>query len=151
GGTSPAARNVLSGNTLDGVHVIGTLTAPATGNVIQGNFVGVAAIGIAAVRQRTEPAPAPGSFGGNNLFGIEISGGDNNLIGGPAPGARNVVGLNYDGIVVDDGGQFNLIQGNYSGVGSDGITPVPNVLHGIVLRSSDGLAAPFGPGQPNEP
>src|SRR5262249_42077407 len=43
------------------------------------------------------------------------------------------------------------IQGNFSGVGADGATPVGNLLHGIVLRSSNGFGAPLGPAQPNEP
>ena len=52
---------------------------------------------------------------------------------------------------MDNGGQDNIIQGNYSGVGADGVTPVGNSLHGIVLRSDDNLAPPLGPGQANEP
>ena len=151
GGTSPADRNIASGNAIDGIHVVGSRTAPATGNLIQGNFVGVAADGISSVGNRTEPAPAPGAAEGNNLFGIEISGGDNNTVGGTVAGARNVVGFNGAGIEVDNGGQGNLIQGNFSGVGADGVTPAGNLLHGIVLRSSNGFAAPLGPAQPNEP
>jgi streptogramin lyase len=151
GSTDPADRNITSGNAVDGIHVLGTLTTPATGNIIQGNFVGVAADGKSSVGKRTEPAPAPGTAEGNNLFGIEISGGNLNTVGGIAAGARNVVGFNGAGIEVDNGGQQNLIQGNFSGVGADGVTPAANLLHGIVLRSSNGFGAPLGPAQPNEP
>lgn len=151
GGTLPADRNIASGNAIDGIHVVGSLTAPASGNLIQGNFVGIGADGKTGVGTRTEPAPAPGAAEGNNLFGIEISGGNNNTVGGTSPGARNVVGLNGAGIEVDNGGQGNIIQGNYSGVGADGVTPIGNLLHGIVLRSSNGFGAPLGPAQPNEP
>src|SRR5437660_1525652 len=49
GGLTPADRNVASGNGLDGIHVVGTLTLPATGNTIQGNFVGFAADGRSSV------------------------------------------------------------------------------------------------------
>jgi hypothetical protein len=151
GSTNPADRNITSGNSLDGIHVEGTLAAPATGNLIQGNFVGVAADGKSSVGNRTEPAPAPGTAEGNNLFGIEISGGNLNTVGGPTAGARNVVGFNGDGIEVDNGGQQNSIQGNFSGVGADGVTPAGNLLHGVALRSSNGFSAPLGPAQPNEP
>src|SRR5262245_36463341 len=151
GSTNPADRNIASGNAIDGIHVIGTLISPATGNFIQGNFVGVGADGKSSVGNRTEPAPAPGAPEGNNLFGIEISGGNSNTIGGTAAGARNVVGFNGAGIEIDNGGQQNVIQGNFSGVGADGVTPVANLLHGIVLRSSNGFGAPLGPAQPNEP
>src|SRR4029079_5646332 len=113
------------------------LTAPATGNLIQGNFVGVGADGKSSVGTRTDIAPAPGTPEGNNLFGIKISGGNLNTVGGTLAGARNVVGFNGAGIEVDNGGQQNVIQGNFSGVGADGVTPVPNLLHGIVLRSSN--------------
>jgi hypothetical protein len=151
GSTTPGARNIVSGNALDGIHVVGTLTTPATGNIIQGNFVGVAADGKSSVGNRTEPAPATGAPEGNNLFGIEISGGNVNTVGGTTAGARNVVGFNAAGIEVDNGGQQNVIQGNFVGVGADGVTPTGNLLQGVVLRSSNGLSAPLGPGQPNEP
>ena len=144
--SSAAERNIFSGNAVDGIHVVGTRSAPAVRNVILGNFVGVAADGKSSVGNRTEPAPATGAGEGNNLFGIEISGGDNNTVGGTFSGERNVVGLNGAGIEVDNGGQQNVIQGNYSGVGADGVTPAGNLLHGIVLRSSNGFQA-----QENEP
>ena len=151
GSPNAADRNIASGNALNGIHIVGSLTAPATGNMIQGNFVGVAADGKSSVGNRTEPAPAPGAAEGNNLGGIEISGGNLNTIGGTAAGARNVVGLNGLGIQLDNGAQQNLIQGNFSGVGADGVTPAGNLLQGIVLRSSNGFAAPLGPAQPGEP
>ncbi len=148
-GTPAAAdRNVVSGNALDGIHITGTLTTPASGNIIQGNFVGVAADGVSSVGNRTEPAPAPGSAEGNNLYGIEISGGDNNTVGGTTAGTRNVVGLSADGIELDNGAQGNLIQGNFVGVGANGVTAVGNLLHGIALRSSNGFNAPLGPRSP---
>jgi streptogramin lyase len=88
---------------------------------------------------------------GNKIDGIEISGGNLNTVGGTAAGARNVVGFNGAGIEVDNGGQSNIIQGNFSGVGADGTTAAGNLQHGIALRSSNGLSAPLGPAQANEP
>ncbi len=151
GSANVADRNVVSGNAIGGIHIAGTLTTTASGNQIQGNFVGVAADGLSSVGNRTEPAPAPGTAEGNNLFGIEISGGNNNTVGGTMAGARNVVGRNADGITIDNGGQGNQIQGNFVGVGADGVTPAGNILHGISLRSSNGFGNPLGPPQPNEP
>jgi hypothetical protein len=150
GSPNPADRNIASGNALDGIHIEGTLVTPATGNIIQGNFVGLAADGKSSVGNRTEPAPAAGTAEGNNLFGIEISGGNLNTVGGPAAGARNVVGFNDAGIEVDNGGQQNVIQGNFSGLGADGVTAAGNLLQGIALRSSNGFSAPLGPAQPGE-
>lgn len=151
GGSTSAERNIVSGNAIVGIHIVGNFLNPATGNIVHGNFVGVAADGKSSVGNRTEPAPAPGSAEGNNLFGIEVSGGNNNIIGGSVAGDRNVVGLNGSGIEVDNGGQGNIIQGNFSGVGADGTTPAGNLLQGIVLRSSNGFGPPLGPPQPNEP
>jgi hypothetical protein len=151
GSTNPADRNIVSGNSLVGIHIVGTLSAPAADNLIQGNFVGVAADGKSSVGNRTDPAPAPGTAEGNNLFGIEISGGNFNTIGGATASARNVVGFNGDGIEIDNGGQHNVILGNFVGVGADGVTPAGNLLHGIALRSSNGFSSPLGPAQPNEP
>ncbi|HEV3003339.1 MAG TPA: CSLREA domain-containing protein [Pirellulales bacterium] len=150
GGTTPDARNVVSGNALDGIHIVGSLGSPATGNVVEGNFVGTNAAGTGSVGIRPN-GTAAGMPEGNGLFGIEVSGGNSNTIGGTTAGARNVVGLNVDSIEVDNGGQNNTVQGNFSGVGADGVTPLGNVLHGIAIRSDDNLAPPLGPGQANEP
>lgn len=149
GGTAPADRNIASGNQFDGIHVV-VDAGPSTGNLIQGNFVGVNSTGNGSVGIKAF-GPAAGTPAGNFVFGIEISGGNNNTVGGAVTGARNVVGFNAAGIEVDDGGQANVIQGNYSGVGADGVSQVGNVLHGIVLRSDGTLSAPLGPGQTNEP
>jgi len=151
GSSALADRNVISGNALNGIHIVGTSAAPANGNKIQGNFIGVDTSGINGVGNRTEPAPAPGTAEGNNLHGIEISGGNNTIIGGTVAGSRNVIGLNADGITIDNGGQGNTIQGNFVGVGANGVTPVGNLLHGIALRSSNGFGPPLGPAQVNEP
>jgi CSLREA domain-containing protein len=143
GGPVPALRNVISGNTLDGVHILGTTA------VIVGNFIGVNAAGTGPVGTRTG-STSPNTASGNFLYGIEISGGNNNTVGGNAA-VRNVIGFNLDGVEIDNGGQNNTVAGNFIGVGADGTTAAGNVLHGVALRSSGNLAAPFGPGQTAEP
>jgi len=150
GGTTPGARNLASGNQIDGIHVVGSTASPATGNTIEGNFVGVNAAGTGFVGLRPNGSAA-GTAEGNGVFGIEISGGNANTVGGTTPADRNVVGFSVDGIEIDNGGEDNVIQGNFSGVGADGVTPAGNVLHGIALRSDDNLSPPLGPGQANEP
>jgi CSLREA domain-containing protein len=126
GGTvpNPAARNVISGNGADGVFISFDSTpgaANATANVVSGNYVGVDGSGKVAL--------------GNQLFGIEVSGGQANSIGG------NVVGANLaDGIELDGGAQNNFVQGNFVGLGADGATAVGNKQHGIALRSNGNLA-----------
>jgi len=149
GGTTPDARNVVSGNFIDGIHIVGSTASPATGNLVEGNFVGTNAAGTGSVG--LNPFLSPAAPAGNFFFGIEISGGNANTIGGSTAAAGNVVGFNVDGIGIDNGAENNVIQGNFVGVGADGVTPVGNASHGISLRSDDNIGPPLGPGQANEP
>jgi len=146
GGTGLAERNIISGNNADGIHLVLTALFVPAGTLIQGNFIGVDAAGTGPVGFR----PSDGTAAGNALFGIEISTGAQNTVGGTAAGSRNVIGFNLDGIELDDGAQTNSIEGNFVGVGADGVTPVGQERHGIALRSSGNLAPPFGPGDANE-
>ncbi len=75
GGTTAAARNVISGNTGDGIRF-----GRGNDNTIQGNLIGVAADG-------TTPL-------GNGGHGIELGQGNQNRIGGTVPGAGNVIAYN---------------------------------------------------------
>ena len=82
------------------------------GNVIEGNFLGTDAPG------RTGPSFA------DNAVSIE-SGSDNNLIGGTAPSARNVISGNGNvALFVATSG--NIIQGNFIGTQRDGRNPLGN-------------------------
>jgi len=77
GGTTAAARNIISGND-SGVLISG---ANATNNVVQGNFIGTDVNGVGAV--------------GNDSNGVEISGGaNNNIVGGTLMGAGNTIAFN---------------------------------------------------------
>src|SRR5207248_2388288 len=72
GGTTAAARNVISGNTAYGVSILNAVnvfgfTGPSSGNVIQGNYVGTDAAGTAAL--------------GNAGVGVSVTGGTGNVIG----------------------------------------------------------------------
>ncbi|TMG52142.1 MAG: right-handed parallel beta-helix repeat-containing protein [Chloroflexi bacterium] len=104
GGTLAADRNVISGNT-HGIYITGTLSV---GNLIQGNFIGTDRTGHAAI-------------GNVPYHGVTIDGASNNTIGGPTPGARNVIsGNGFFGISIVRGffsgapASGNLVQGNRS-------------------------------------
>lgn len=77
GGTNAAARNVISGNSVNGIHIEG---GSASGNKVQGNVIGTDITGMFAV--------------GNARFGVTIANAPNNLIGGSAAGARNIISGN---------------------------------------------------------
>lgn len=84
GGTTAAARNLISGNDNQGVNIGG---AGATGNKVQGNFIGTNAAGTAALA--------------NSLNGVSMADVHNNTIGGTVAGARNLISGNTQaGVVV---------------------------------------------------
>ena len=130
GGTTPAARNVISGNRGFGNISLGSNNAGAQATV-QGNFIGTDLTGTIAL---TNPLP-----------GISISG-SGNLIGGLVPGAQNVISGNQVGIQI--GGSIstpptgNLIQGNLIGLNALGTGAVPNAFGGI--RVSDASSNVIG-------
>ncbi|MFO0951628.1 MAG: hypothetical protein U0835_10855 [Isosphaeraceae bacterium] len=123
GGTEPGAGNVISGNGLAGVQLFGPW---ATGNVIQGNKIGVDATGLAPL--------------GNTPDGVQVNNAPGNLIGGTEPGARNVISANAsEGVnVVGPGSQQNHIQGNTIGADLTGTNPLPNTLDGVFLNNAPG-------------
>ena len=82
------------------------------GNGIEGNFLG------------TDAAGRTGLPFADNAVSIE-SGSDNNLIGGIAPSARNVISGNANvALLVATSG--NIIQGNFIGTQRDGRNPLGN-------------------------
>lgn len=121
GGTSSAARNVISGNGSEGLRIQGV---GAAWNLIQGNFIGTAASGTSSL---------PNGWTGLTIF----SGAASNLIGGTSAGARNILSGNwtYGLAIADPGTSGNLIQGNYLGLATNGSTALPN-YEGVYIASS---------------
>ena len=131
GGTVAAARNVISGNGIDGVSLN---NAGATGNLVQGNFIGTDTTGTIAL--------------GNVRHGVSIThdnnstnpSGSDNTIGGTVAGAGNLISGNGGfGIVIfgpNGGASGNLVQGNFIGTDVSGTQAVGNVGDGIVLSSA---------------
>lgn len=121
GGPDAADRNIISGNARDGITLVG---AAATGNVVQGNFIGTDLGGAAALP--------------NLRGGIGLSGAADNLIGGAEPGAGNVISGNGSaGIwLVGYSAASNLIQGNRIGTDATGMFGLGNALEGIYLETA---------------
>lgn len=102
GGMAAAAMNLISGNGAQGILIS---NEGANSNTVQGNLIGVNLAGTAAL----------GNFGG----GIVVFSTDNHVIGGAAPGARNVIsGNGNDGIFLSGSG--HLVQGNFIGLNPAG-------------------------------
>ena len=100
GGGVPGVGNVISGNTGDGVIVADWLSLGTTGAVIQGNYIGVQADGVAPL--------------GNGAKGIHIDPVSDNLIGGTGANDGNIIAYNgQDGVTLNPvAGVNNTILGN---------------------------------------
>ena len=134
GGPNVAQRNIISGNDASGILISGV---GASNNVVLGNFVGVSASGLVGVQ---------------NFDGIKISDAPFNTMGGPAPGAGNVISLNdNNGIyVLGASASGNVIQGNRIGTDLTGTLAQDNNLDGIrISGGTNNLVGGTGPGMGN--
>src|SRR6266568_1721825 len=123
GGTEAGAANVISGNSGDGILIQG---ADATGNVVEGNFIGTDITGRAAL---------PNGAGASSLgVGVLVSGVAHSL-GGATPAERNLISGNLqDGVVLDHASGCT-VSGNFIGTDVAGLAPVANKGHGLRLDS----------------
>lgn len=127
GGTSTAARNIISGNNGRGIFIntIAQSSGLVSNNVIQGNYIGTASNGITAR--------------GNRLHNIEIKNAADNTIGGP--GVGNIISASRQGhgirIFSNDGtSSGNIVQGNLIGTDVSGSLDRGNALNGILVQSA---------------
>jgi len=122
GGTTAAARNVISGNTNGGID---SFVLGSGNEVIEGNYIGVDVTG-------TEKLP-------NGSWGIRIAGPTDNTIGGTVQGAGNVISANNGvGLVFDDNDdQGTVVEGNFIGTDATGTLNLGNQETGIVINSDD--------------
>ncbi|MFB2968826.1 DUF4347 domain-containing protein, partial [Aerosakkonema sp. BLCC-F183] len=98
GGTTAAARNIISGNNSGGISITGST---ATGNQVLGNYIGTKADGTSSL--------------GNSSHGIAIfSNAANNAIGSTTAGAGNTIAFSSaDGVSIQtSAGTGNAILGN---------------------------------------
>ncbi|MEM7412847.1 MAG: hypothetical protein AAF430_21620 [Myxococcota bacterium] len=113
-GSCSGRANVVSGNGSDGIRIEGSE------NVVAGNRVGVDASGSVAIP--------------NGGFGVRVSGGFENQIGG-SNGSNLVSANTLGGIRIS--GNSTLVWGNAVGLGADGSTPLPNAGPGIDMDGED--------------
>ncbi|WZO96394.1 NosD domain-containing protein [Isosphaeraceae bacterium EP7] len=110
GGTAAGSMNLVSGNLSTGIQLFGP---GASGNVIEGNWVGL---------------DATGRFALANRFGLFLNNAGGNRLGGRSTGSGNVVsgnaavGVELAGL----GSAGNSIQGNNIGGDVSGTRPIGN-------------------------
>jgi len=98
GGTTAAARNIISGNSLNGMQIGGF--GAGRENRIEGNFIGTDVTGTRAL-----------SNGGSGV--VIFSGALDNTIGGTASGAGNVIAFNRSrGVLIGSSDTGNAIVSN---------------------------------------
>uniref|UniRef100_UPI00286D8556 DUF4347 domain-containing protein n=1 Tax=Sphaerotilus sp. TaxID=2093942 RepID=UPI00286D8556 len=122
GGTTSAARNVVSGNATMGIQIS---SASANSNTVLGNYIGTSASGLVDL--------------GNGEDGIQIDGGASmNTIGGLTAAARNVVsGNNNSGIAIDGSASVgNTVLGNTIGLAANGTSSLGNTHNGVSVYQS---------------
>jgi titin len=120
GGTTPAARNVISGNVGDaGIRI----SDGAEDNCVQGNYVGTDLTGVQFLP---------------NQYGIYIDSANNNLIGGREPSAGNVISGNNVGGVTIVFATGNRIQGNQIGTDARATMALGNQMWGVFLAACSG-------------
>ncbi|MET0618900.1 MAG: hypothetical protein ABW056_01410, partial [Thermoanaerobaculia bacterium] len=118
GGTTAAAKNLISGNNGYGIRILG-----GSGNLIRGNLIGTKLNGTEAL---------------GNQIGVSITGGgSDNVVGGTAAGAGNLVSGNTLGVELA-GGSGNLVAGNRIGTDASGAVDIGNV-NGIQANTETGL------------
>jgi photosystem II stability/assembly factor-like uncharacterized protein len=124
GGTTAAARNIISGNNV-GIDISGN------NNVVQGNFIGTNPTGTAAI---------PNTNDGVVVVGSQFT---NNLIGGTAAGARNLISGNSSrGVTVTS--SSSIVQGNLIGTDITGTNKIPNG-NGVIARGTNILVGGLTP------
>lgn len=111
-----------------GIHLL----SDGTGNVIEGNFIGLKPDGVTPTA---------------NYVGIRVEG-PQSIIGGPVPAARNVISGNVSAAEILSPGGSVAFLGNYIGTDATGMKAVGN-LTGLKLGTNDILVGGTSPGSGN--
>jgi hypothetical protein len=126
GGITTAARNLISGNTVQGLYFSG-----GSGDRVSGNYVGTDIVGFTAIP----------NGGGTGRGALQLSGTDNSTIGGTIAGSGNLISGNsrYGVAISELGGGTpnaatgNTVQGNLIGTVVTGATALANTEGGIFI------------------
>ena len=120
GGTTPAQRNVISGNGEYGIQVSNGCCATVSSNVISGNFIGTSPLGNDAL--------------GNGQSGIlATSGADHSSILNNVISGNLGCGIDLAGDDLDPGASNTLVRGNKIGTNAAGRGAVGNGFCGILI------------------
>jgi titin len=132
GGADAGAGNVISGNNFAGIDLGGG----SKGTIIQGNYIGTDASGAVAL--------------GNDL-GIWFNSSADNLVGGTAAGAGNVISGNTGANIQITGldARGNTFQGNFIGTDATGTVGLENGRPIQIFDAPDNVIGGAEPGAGN--
>jgi titin len=126
GGTAAGSGNLISANTSVGVEIYGR---GSVSNVVAGNTIGLTASGTQTFRNSN------GTF--TQIEGIFIQDSSNNMIGGTAAAAANVItGNESAGVFIYSEARLsraNVVEGNRIGLTQSGNTVPGNNGYGVLL------------------
>jgi parallel beta-helix repeat protein len=118
GGDASGPANLISGNGFSGIWI----SSGAMKNKVLGNYIGTDFSGTASL--------------GNTMPGVVIFGGArNNIVGGDATGARNLIsGNDLGGVWIQGVGTMsNTVLGNYIGTDVSGTAALGNAGNGVTI------------------
>lgn len=118
GGLIAGSTNYISGNTGNGISIVG-----GSPNTIRGNTIGLDRSGTLAVA--------------NGGDGITVSGADGTIIGGTVAAAQNVISGNVGNGIDIVRGNTTIIQSNIIGATADGVGDAGNGQAGIFLSTAN--------------
>jgi hypothetical protein len=121
GSTNTVTQCVISGNGMNGVHIMG---ADATGNMVNLCQIGI---------KGDNSGPLQ-----NGNDGVLIEGGaTGNFIGNGKTGNNTISGNKVNGVEISgDGTDGNFVQGNFIGTNFNGMTAVQNGQHGVMIDNN---------------
>ncbi len=123
GGTTAGARNIISGNSWDGIVIDGGNGQTMRSVSIQGNYIGTDINGTTAI--------------GNTRYGIYLFQQASGItIGGSVAGAGNLISGNTSDGIRADSGIYNTISGNIIGLEKTATAKLANSGNGIYLNSA---------------
>jgi CSLREA domain-containing protein len=131
--------NTISNNRANGILLSATELSGITGlsgnpggsgNTVAGNTIGLSP---------------------NTLDGVHLDNVSNNVIGGVTVTDRNTISSNNNGVyIVGPGSTGNIVEGNFIGTGTDGVTDLGNAVDGVVIdHAGANLIGGVAPGAGN--
>lgn len=138
GGTLTSTRNIISGNTGNGVGITAQNGGTANGNVVSGNYVGTDATGTTGIPNGGDGVLLNHPQGSATLTANVIGGITGVTVGGACTGSCNLLsgnGANGAGFW-HSGAHGNSFIGNYVGTNAAGTGPIANGNIGLEVNET---------------